>query len=366
MKLGIIGSGKISDIYIRNLMHRYKYVEVVCLTSLHPENAHRKAETYNLPACSLEEMLSDPQVDATVVLTPVGSHESLIRQSLEHGKHVYTEKTLTDQPETAAALVRLAKERGLYLGSAPDTFLGCSLQKAREILDSGTLGEITGFTACATRNNIHLLPIYTFLLEEGAGIALDYGVYYLTALISLLGPVAGCACLTRNPRPDFLCDMPASPLNGQHIHNPNESILTAILQTRSGITGTLNLNADCVDEDIADFKILGTRGVLELNDPNAFGGDLRLIRSGREVERIPVTSPLGQNERGLGISEMALSAQEGRPCRASGELACHTLDVLHALLLSSDQSSFVTVPSTCEQPQRLTDQEAFSLLRNPG
>ena len=83
-------------------------------------------------------------------VTPAPAHYGIIRQALEHGKHVYTEKTLTDDIDRSGELVRLAREKGLYLGSAPDTFLGSALQTARSAIDSGLLGEIlfrqTGIT----------------------------------------------------------------------------------------------------------------------------------------------------------------------------------------------------------------------------
>lgn len=50
-----------------------------------------------------------------VILTPAPTHEGLIRQALEAGKHVYTEKTMTLAPETAAKLIGLAEEKHLYL-----------------------------------------------------------------------------------------------------------------------------------------------------------------------------------------------------------------------------------------------------------
>lgn len=93
-------------------------------------------------------------------VTPAPAHYGIIRQALEHGKHVYTEKTLTDDIDRSGEFVRLAREKGLYLGSAPDTFLGSALQTARSAIDSGLLGEIHSFAVSANRNN-DILPIST-------------------------------------------------------------------------------------------------------------------------------------------------------------------------------------------------------------
>ena len=136
-----------------------------------------------------------------VVLTPVGAHYSLIKSALEAGKHVYTEKTLSDDPEKARELLDLAEEKGLYLGSAPDTFLGAALQTARMGVDEGLLGEIHSFSISANRCNDLLLSLFPFLRQPGAGVLYDYGVYYLTALVNLLGPVARVGGIVGKPYP---------------------------------------------------------------------------------------------------------------------------------------------------------------------
>jgi hypothetical protein len=62
----------------------------------HFENAVKKAEKYGLLPAEFEEILEDGEVELVVILTPVPAHYGLIRRALEAGKHVYTEKTITD------------------------------------------------------------------------------------------------------------------------------------------------------------------------------------------------------------------------------------------------------------------------------
>ncbi len=71
-------------------------------------------------------------MEMLVILTPAPTHYELIRRGLMAGKHVYTEKTMTVAIEGAAELLRLSEEKGLYLGFAPDTFLGAALQTGRK------------------------------------------------------------------------------------------------------------------------------------------------------------------------------------------------------------------------------------------
>ena len=137
MRVGVVGCGAISDIYLTNMIHNFENLEVAACCAGHLEHAKKKAEQYGIKGCTYEEILADPSIEMVVILTPAPTHEGLIRQALEAGKHVYTEKTMTLAPETAAKLIELAEEKHLYLGSAPDTFLGSALQTARKAIDDG-------------------------------------------------------------------------------------------------------------------------------------------------------------------------------------------------------------------------------------
>ncbi len=125
MRAGVIGAGSISGIYISNLLGRFAgQIDLVSVSSRGMRSAGEKAAKYGIKARSVSDTLADPTVELVIVLTPVGSHEGLIRAALEAGKHVYTEKTVTDDPASARELLRLAEEKGLCLCAAPDTFLG--------------------------------------------------------------------------------------------------------------------------------------------------------------------------------------------------------------------------------------------------
>ena len=57
--------------------------------------------------------------------------------------------------------------------------------------------------------------------------------------------------------------------------------------------------------------------------------------------------------RGVGVADMAAAIREGRPHRATGEMAHHVLDVMHSFYDSSAAGRTVTVASTCAQPAAL-------------
>ena len=361
MNIGVIGSGAISEIYLKNLTENHPNVRVIALASRHPENAQKRARQFGLRACTVEELLADPEIGMIVNLTPVGAHYGIIRRCLEAGKHVYTEKTLTDHYETAKELLALADEKGLYLGSAPDTFLGSAIQEAKAAVDSGMLGRIHSFAISSNRNNDLLLSLFSFLREPGAGVLLDYGVYYLTALVSLLGPVARVAGVVSAPYKTHRNILPGADF-GKLMDTPNESQVSAIVQLRNGVTGTVHMDNDTNMSDESFFAIYGTKGILHLSNPNDFGGQVRFCPNRLDPNQpdksviLRQFTPYDYDARGIGPAEMAQAIAQHRPNRASKEMAAHVLEVLEGILAGGEQGKFVDIQSTFDMPAPLERQ----------
>ena len=362
---GVVGAGAISDIYLKNMTGRYENLRVKSICAGHIESAQKKAALYGLQAVTMEEMLEDPEIDLVVNLTPAHAHYKIIKAALEHGKHVYTEKTMTDDLKKSEELVRLAKEKGLCLGSAPDTFLGASFQTAREVIDDGLLGEINSFVISGNRNNDILLSAFGFLREPGGGIVCDYGVYYMTVLAGLLGPVARVGGIVRAPYKTHVNIIPGNPLFGQVMDTPNESEVSAIIKMQSGVVGTFHINADSAMADEAYFLIYGTKGILSLPDPNQFGREVTFLpqppvlwERGEPVVLTNFSNRI-DNLRGIGPSDLADAVLNDRPVRPSKEMAYHVHEVLTAILQGGEKGAFVDIQSSFERPEPLP-------LSNPG
>ena len=309
-------------------------------------------------------------IEMVVNLTPVGAHYDLIKSALLAGKHVYTEKTITDDVTKAKELLDLAEEKNLYLGAAPDTFLGAAWQTARVAIDEGLLGEINSFAISANRNNDMLLSLFAFLRQPGAGILYDYGVYYITAMVSLLGSVSRVGGIVGVPYPTHKNIMPMSPDFGKVMDTPNESQVSAVIQLRNGICGTFHIDADNNMMDEAYFAIYGTKGILYLTDPNQFGGTVKYLpnamdpRNPAKAVELWNFSKYGENSRGIGPAEMADAIFQGRKNRASKEMAYHVLEVLSGILQGGTKGSFVDIASACDIPETMPNHKAG--IKNVG
>ena len=352
----VIGCGMISGIYLENMIQRFQNLDVIACCDMDPARSKLQAEAHGIESRTLEQILEDPSIEMVVILTPAPTHYQLIRSALNAGKHVYTEKTMAIHPEDAAQLCALADSKRLYLGAAPDTFLGAALQKARALIDQGVLGEITSFNICANRDLNYFTSHYRFLRLPGGGICYDYGVYYLTALVSLLGPISSVCATVDNLHPVRIDQNPNSPDFGKPFSYENESRVVALMQTESGIPGTFTLNGESIHEDLGVFTLYGTKAVLQLANPNYFGGELTLTwyeGTAQKTQAVENDLPFGENCRGIGPSEMAEAILSRRQNRASKEQAYHVLDIISTIMESSKEGCFLPVKTTCSRPPLL-------------
>ncbi len=346
LRVGLVGCGKISEAYLRP---RYPQVEYVACADLLPERAERTAASHDLRAMPIAELLADPEIDAVCNLTIPRAHAEVSRSALEAGKHVYSEKPLGLDRGEGASLLELAEANGLALGCAPDTFLGAGLQTCRRLIDEGKIG--TPVAAMAHMNNHgpenwHPDPGFYFL--RGGGPLFDMGPYYLTALVSLLGPVASVVAGHRGTGAERVVKRGAR--TGQVLPVEVPTHTAAVLQLASGEVTTLVTSFEVWQSDLPRLEIHGTEASLSLPDPNTFGGPVKLFPAGSESwEQVP-TDSFESHQRGIGLASLASSLVAGGENRASGRLAYHVLDAMCSISEAAEQGRRVELSSSVERP----------------
>ncbi len=353
VKTAVIGCGAISDIYLTNMINKFSTLDVKACCASHRESAEKKAAQYGILPSSTDEILADDEVELIVVLTPAPSHYELVKKALLAGKHVYTEKPIATDLAQAKELLELAKGKGLLLGAAPETFLGSAVQTGRRALEEGLIGDITSFHVAANRDLTLLASLFKFLRQPGGGICYDYGVYYLTALVSLLGPIKEVYAKVGNHAKIRTNIIPSSPEFGQDYVYDNEAQVNAVLTTISGVTGTLSLNGDSVIRDQAYFTIHGTKGIFQLGDANQFGGEVHLLPNDPRScswQTLEPVSDLTDNCRGLGAADMARCIRLGGRPAVSAEMPCHVLDVIEKIMESSNIGKPLATETVCDCP----------------
>ncbi|MBE1293398.1 MAG: gfo/Idh/MocA family oxidoreductase [Rhodobacteraceae bacterium] len=370
-RVGLIGCGRISDIYLTTLA-KFDHVEVVACASLDPAESRAKAAQHGIPkVCPPDELLADPDIDCILNLTIPAAHAEISCKALLAGKHVYSEKPFVTDREDGKTLLDLAKQKGLLIGNAPDTFLGGRWQTVRRLLDDGAIGRPTGvFAHVGTHGTERHHPNPDFYYQAGGGPLLDLGPYYLTAMVFCLGPiskVAGMARRTFDKR-----QIENGPRNGEWMNVEVDTHSLSLLQFESGVLGQMTMSFDIWDSETPRFEIYGETGTICIPDPdpvhgaNDFHGPVWLRTketsrwshqprpTGRDFwEEAPPDHGFNENSRGLGLMDLAAAVKENRSPRASGELAFHVFDVMDAIARSGQSSSFEEIATTCARPTPL-------------
>lgn len=349
MRIGVVGCGNICGIYFQNLTS-YAGIEVVSCADLDLSRAQAASEKYGISkAYSVDELLADPDVDIVVNLTVPKAHYSVSKAALEAGKHVYNEKPFAVDLNEGAELVALANSKGLKTGCAPDTVLGAGIQTCRELIDSGAIGSIVGanaFMLCPGHESWH--PDPGFYYEVGGGPLFDMGPYYLSALVTLMGPIAAVNGLSRVTSPTRT--ITSEPKRGTIVPVETPTHIVCGFEFASGAIGQFTASFDVQRSTLPHIEVYGTEGTILVPDPNGFGGPVKLFRKGGDWEDVPVTRPYSENSRGLGVLDMANAIREGRAARASGELGLHVLEAMHGVLAAAESGSNVRLRYGADLP----------------
>ncbi len=352
LRIGIVGCGNISGIYFKNL-NSYRSTEVVACADLDVDRAKRVGAEFGVFGMPVQELLGRDDVDLVLNLTVPKAHAEVGFQAIAAGKHVYNEKPLAISREDGAELLKRANQSGLRVGSAPDTFLGAGLQTCRALIDNGEIGEPVAahaFMLCHGHEGWHPSP--EFYYEEGGGPMFDMGPYYLTALISLMGPIRRISGSTRITFPQRTIRSEAK--RGKVIEVETPTHIAGIMDFASGAIGEITTSFDVWHAKLPCISVYGTEGSMIVPDPNGFDGEI-LVRGkdDREWEARTLTHGFAENSRGLGVLDIAYAIAEDRRHRASGELANHVLDAMHAFEDSSKSGRHVLLETTATQPEPL-------------
>ncbi len=352
----VVGCGSISDIYMTNLTNgKFTIMELVGCCDLVQERMEAAADKFGIRAMTLEEVCADDSVDMVINLTTPAAHYPIIKRCLEAGKHVFSEKMIAVDLWQGKELVDLANEKGLYLGVAPDTFLGASCQTAKYIVDAGLIGKPISAQASISRDYAVYGEFLPHLYKKGAGIGFDMGGYYLTALASILGPAESLSAYTAINEPHRVNTRIGSPLYGQEYDIEVPNVLTAAVKYKSGVLGTVNMTSDSILDETYRLEIYGTDGILYMGNPNEFGDPVYIRKVNGEKVAFPATHGFAENSRGVGAAEMAWSIKAGRKNRASKEMAFHVFEMMHGIMLSAESGERYCLESTFDIPAGLPE-----------
>jgi predicted dehydrogenase len=366
LRVGVIGCGAIAPAYL-SMASKFAVLDIVACADLNPNAARKLADRFEIPrVMTVEQMLAEDSIDAVLNLTIPRAHVEITLRSLKAGKHVYSEKPLALTREEGQALLREARERGLVLGCAPDTWLGSGIQTARRGIDQGIIGRPVGFTAffmCGGHEKWG--PVPAFYYQPGGGPMMDMGPYYVSALLNLLGPVRRVFGFSSMAIPQRAIGGAEYPEDKMMIETSDH--VAGVMEFKSGVVGTLITSFATQYPQYSTehpITIFGEKGTLLVPDPNLFMGTVKF--RGEKDEGFRELSAVFPHEygRSVGLADMALAIEEGRQPRASGALALACLDIMLGFEASSQTGTAFCINSTCPRPEPMPTGQAFGVFNS--
>ena len=379
-KVGLIGCGHIAETYFRAHKYFNNFKIIKCADIL--DSASKKcASKYGIKSLSVQDLLNDKEIEIILNLTIPKAHYEVAKKALLHNKHVYSEKPMAINLNQGKELVKLAKKKKLYIGNAPDTFLGGGNQKSKEILEKKLIGKINLGNATFAFPGVqsyHPNPEPWFAKKEG-GPVIDMGPYYLTALVNLLGPakeVTGSVMRGIKKR-----IIGIGPKKGKKfkVNCPTTYLSTIVFKNKTIIR--LTLSFDVIAHQRNHIEFYGKEGSMIVPDPNMFGGSVYVCKKlGQpwkeyKTNKMPLgkinirskslranESPINANYRGVGLSEMAYCIENRKIHRCNGELSLHVLDIIQSIMQSSITGKKQRINTTCKIPKKFTLKEIKKIL----
>ena len=374
MNVGIIGCGNISETYFecKNLFNNFN---IIACADINIEAAKISEEKYNVKAFSVDDILANEDIDLIINLTIPSAHKEIIMKSLNAGKHCFSEKPLAMNFKEGLEISDLANSKNLYVGCAPDTFLGAAGQKARSLIEDNKIGDVVlGTFNLMSHGMEHWHPNPDFFFKPGAGPVFDVGVYYITQLVNLIGPIKSISSLSGTATPERI--ITSEPRNGEKIKVETPTTLMGTLEFHNNAKIQFFCSWDVWKHKHSTIELYGLEGSMIVPDPNFFSGDIlmshkeedwQIINNDKMLLGIPnKTDNNGvkiANYRGIGLSDMINAISYQRQSRCSLDLAIHVLEAMDGIIKSSEERVIYNMKTKPKQPDFLDDSEITKLKK---
>ena len=380
-KIGLIGCGHIAETYFRAEKY-FNNIKIIKCADINEKASKRCALNFGIKSVTVNELLKDKEIEIILNLTIPKAHYQISKKALINGKHVYSEKPLAINLNDGKKLLKISKKKKLYLGNAPDTFLGGGIQKSKELVEKNIIGNVklgNAVFAFPGIQSYHPNPEPWFTKKEG-GPVIDMGPYYITALVNLLGPakkVTGTIIQGQKYR-----TIGIGPKKGKKfkVECPTTYLSTITFKNNSVIR--LTLSFDVIAHQRNHIELYGEKGSMIVPDPNMFGGSvLTCNKLGDNWKEFKTTKmPLGRinirtqssranetptnaNYRGVGLSEMAYSIENKRKHLCSGEISLHVLDIITSIMKAARSGKIQYINTFCAKPKKFSKLDIKKLLK---
>lgn len=324
VRWAVVGTSNFALDWIARGVKLGRNAELVAIVSRDAERGAAAAAKVGAPQSYVGiEGIDIDAVDGVFLVLPATQHAPQAIAAAQRGLHVVSEKPMAPTVADCRAMVDAARDNGVMLAVAQCMEFTAPMVKARELLESGAIGDVVSASISAS---FTARPDGRWMREDlvasGAGALIDMGVHAVDAITRLIGPVRRVSALVGSRFPEYQGDVSG----------------TVLLEFASGVHGMLQAHYTCYQNGL---EIQGTKGRIWSNSwwGREFAGDLHLQR-GDEV--IDFDLPL-VNVYVPQIEHLSDCILNGTPPAISGERGMANMAVIEAALTAARTRTVVDV-----------------------
>jgi predicted dehydrogenase len=283
IRVGVIGLGHWSEYgHLPSLKLLSEY-ELTAVYSRSQEKAASLIERHGFKyaAASLQELVSHPEVDLVLVLTPAFQHEEGIRAAIAAGKDVYCEWPLTPSTALSSELLALADKAGVRTIVGLQRRLNPGYRYIRDLLDQGEIGEVRSVRLHVSveyfQRERPASLYYTIPEKNFSSLLSIYGGHFLDALFStMVGYPQSLSAVTVNQFKEVTLMETGETL--PHT-SPDQVVLAGTFA--NGAVLSVHLEAGKRNNFGVQIDITGSKGDLKISNTTSFGDTFNRIEIAR-------------------------------------------------------------------------------------
>jgi predicted dehydrogenase len=331
IRVGVIGLGHWSEYGHLPSLKLLPDYELTAVYSRSPEKAAALVERHGFKyaATSLQELVSHPEVDLVLVLTPAFQHEEGIRAAIKAGKDVYCEWPLTPSTALSNELLALADKAGVRTIVGLQRRLNPGYRHVRDLLEQGEIGEIRSVRLHVSveyfQRERPASLYYTIPEENFSSLLSIYGGHFLDALFTtMVGYPQSLSALTVNQFQEVTLVE-----TGEMLPHTSADQVVLAGTFANGAVLTVHLEAGKRNNFGVQIDITGSKGDLKISNNTSFGDTYNRIEIARGDAQplTEVTIPVEyewvpQGKIGASVVELAnLYAAHARDVKTGSTLA---------------------------------------------
>ena len=344
VRVGVVGCGSVAEKYIPHLQRLNQprpRTEIVVTCDVDEARRREVRDRYAIDRFTTDyrEVVESPDVDLVLVLTSMQQHGAITRAALDAGKHVLVEKPMAMTLDEAAGIVELARRSPGYLLPAPHVALSPTYQAIWRRLhrgDVGTVHSARGFYGWA---GPYWGPWY---YQPGGGSMFDLGVYNVTTLTGLLGPVRRVMAMSGIAIPERVVD-------GQRVQVQTDDNAQLLLDFGGATYAVVTTGFTIQRYRCPGIELYGSRGTIQMIGEDWAPQGYELWQNSEGCWRVyedrsawPWTD---------GVRHMIECIEQGVPPVVTPEHAYHVLEIMLKTMESGRSGRALTVESTFEPPR---------------